>query len=131
STAGPSPDELLAVYRRALADSDGAGVVAVHISSALSSTFGMAERVAAGLGGRLRVIDSKSTAMGTGFAALAAARTAADGSDVDAVAAAADSAALRGHAYIVVHRLDNLRRSGRIGSAAAWLGTALSLKPLL
>ena len=31
----------------------------------------------------------------------------------------------------MVHRLDNLRRSGRIGGAAAWLGTALSLKPLL
>ena len=28
-------------------------------------------------------------------------------------------------------RMDNLRRSGRIGGAAAWLGTALSLKPLL
>ncbi len=26
---------------------------------------------------------------------------------------------------------DNLRRSGRIGTAASWLGTALSLKPLL
>ena len=31
----------------------------------------------------------------------------------------------------MVHRLDNLRRSGRIGTAASWLGTALSLKPLL
>ena len=30
-----------------------------------------------------------------------------------------------------MHRLDNLRRSGRIGTAASWLGTALSLKPLL
>ena len=32
---------------------------------------------------------------------------------------------------MVVHRLDNLRRSGRIGGAQAWLGTALALKPLL
>jgi DegV family protein with EDD domain len=35
------------------------------------------------------------------------------------------------HAYIVVQRLENLRRSGRIGTAASWLGTALALKPLL
>ena len=34
-------------------------------------------------------------------------------------------------AYIVVQRLDNLRRSGRIGAAASWLGTALAVKPLL
>jgi DegV family protein with EDD domain len=31
----------------------------------------------------------------------------------------------------VVQRLENLRRSGRIGTAASWLGTALALKPLL
>src|SRR6516164_34427 len=37
----------------------------------------------------------------------------------------------RGRAFVVVHRLDNLRRSGRIGGAKAWLGTALALKPLL
>jgi len=30
-----------------------------------------------------------------------------------------------------VQRLDNLRRSGRIGGAQAWLGTALALRPLL
>ncbi len=30
-----------------------------------------------------------------------------------------------------MHRLDNLRRSGRIRTTASWLGTALSLKPLL
>jgi DegV family protein with EDD domain len=47
------------------------------------------------------------------------------------VEAAARTAVPRGHAFIVVHRLDNLRRSGRIGTAASWLGTALSLKPLL
>ena len=37
----------------------------------------------------------------------------------------------RGHVFVVVHRLDNLRRSGRIRKGASWLGTALSLKPLL
>ncbi|HZQ31910.1 MAG TPA: DegV family protein, partial [Mycobacterium sp.] len=32
---------------------------------------------------------------------------------------------------VVVHRLDNLRRSGRIGRGASWLSTALAIKPLL
>ena len=35
STAGASPAELAAVYRAALVDSGGDGVVAVHISTAL------------------------------------------------------------------------------------------------
>lgn len=131
STSGPAPAELLDAYRRALADSGGDGVVAVHLSSELSGTFGTARRIAAELSGPVRVVDSKSTAMGTGFIALAAARAAAGGAGLDAVAAAAEAAVSRTVAYIVVRRLDNLRRSGRIGSAAAWLGTALSIKPLL
>jgi DegV family protein with EDD domain len=131
TTAAATPAELCVAYRQALADSGGDGVVAVHISSALSGTCGAAQRTAADLGAGVRVIDSKSTAMGTGFVALAAAQAAAAGGDLDAVAAAATAAVSRSHAFMVVHRLDNLRRSGRIGGAQAWLGTALALKPLL
>jgi DegV family protein with EDD domain len=131
TTAAATPAELGAAYRQALADGGGDGVVAVHISSALSGTYGVAERAAAELGPAVRVIDSRSAAMGTGFVALAAARAAATGADLDTVADAASSAVSRSHAFIVVHRLDNLRRSGRIGGAKAWLGTALALKPLL
>jgi DegV family protein with EDD domain len=131
TTAAATPAELRAAYERALADSDRSGVVAVHISSALSGTCGAAQRTAAGLGPAVRVVDSKSTAMGTGFVALAAARAAAAGANLDAVAAAAEAAVGRSHSFMVVHRLDNLRRSGRIGGAKAWLGTALALKPVL
>lgn len=131
TTAAATPDDLRAVYRQALADSGGDGVVAVHLSSALSGTVRAAQSAAADVGPAVRVIDSKTVAMAAGFIALAAARVAADGADLDAVADAATAAVGRSHGYIVVHRLDNLRRSGRIGSAAAWLGTALSLKPLL
>jgi DegV family protein with EDD domain len=131
TTAAATPAELCAAYQRALADSDGDGVVAVHISSGLSGTCRAAELTATDLGPAVRVIDSKSTAMGTGFAALAAARAASAGGDLDTVSDAAAAAVNRTHAYMVVHRLDNLRRSGRIGGAKAWLGTALALKPLL
>lgn len=131
TTAGAGPDDLVGAYRNALSYSAGSGVVAVHISSLLSGTFGTAEQAAEQIGSGVRVVDSRSAAMGTGFVALAAARAAAAGADLAGVAAAADAAVHRSHAYMVVQRLDNLRRSGRIGSAAAWLGTALSLKPLL
>ncbi len=131
TTAAATPAELANVYQQALADSGGDGVVAVHISAGLSGTWGAAERTAADLDPNVRVIDSKSAAMGTGFVALAAARAAAANADLDAVAGAANSAVQRSHAFMVVHRLDNLRRSGRIGGAKAWLGTALALKPLL
>jgi len=131
TTAGASPAELAAAYRVALDASGGAGVVAVHISAALSSTLGSAEHAAAEFGGAVRVVDSKSAAMGTGFVALAAARAAADGSDAGSVVAQSLSTIGSTHAFIVVQRLENLRRSGRIGTAASLLGTALAVKPLL
>jgi DegV family protein with EDD domain len=131
TTAAATPAELRDAYQRALSDSGGDGVVAVHLSAELSGTAGAAESTAADIGDSVRVVDSRSVAMGTGFVAMAAARAAADGADLDTVAEAARAAVQRNHGFIVVHRLDNLRRSGRIGGAAAWLGTALALKPLL
>lgn len=131
TTAGATPADLSEVYRQALAESEGDGVVAVHLSAALSSTFSSAVGAAREFGSAVRVVNSRSAAAGVGFVALAAARAAADGGSLDAVESAARAAVPRGHAFIVVHRLDNLRRSGRIGTAASWLGTALSLKPLL
>lgn len=131
STAGAGPAELTAVYRAALADSGGDGVVAVHISGELSSTLAAAEHAAREFDGSVEVIDSASAGMGTGFVALAAAGAARAGADLQTVAAQARTAVPRVYAFIVVQRLDNLRRSGRIGTAASWLGTALALKPLL
>ena len=131
STSGAVPLALTETYRQALADSNGDGVVAVHISAALSSTYSSAVQAAREFGPSVRVVNSRSAAMGVGFIAVEAAQAAATGDDLDAVEAAARSAVPRTHAFIVVHRLDNLRRSGRIGAAASWLGTALSMKPLL
>jgi DegV family protein with EDD domain len=131
TTSGVAPADLAETYRKALSDSGGDGVVAVHLSAALSSTFSTASATAREFGSAVRVVNSRSAAACVGFVANAAARAAADGADLDAVEAAARAAVPRGYAFIVVHRLDNLRRSGRIGAAASWLGTALSLKPLL
>jgi DegV family protein with EDD domain len=131
TTAGAVPADLAEAYRKALADSGGDGVVAVHLSAPLSSTFSSAVAASREFGPSVRVVNSRSAAMGVGFVALAAARAAAGGGSLDAVEAAARATVRDTRAFIVVHRLDNLRRSGRIGTAASWLGTALSLKPLL
>lgn len=131
TTAGASPAELIDTYRQALTDSNGEGVVAVHLSAALSSTYSSAVLAAREFGPLVRVVNSRSAAMGIGFAALAAARCAASGGDIDAVEAAARTVRTRTHVLLVVHRLENLRRSGRIRATSSWLGTALSLKPLL
>src|ERR1700731_5367545 len=100
TTAAATPAELDEAYRQALADSGGDGVVAVHLSAALSGTFGAAETTAAEIGPSIRGIDSKSAAMNTGFVALAAARAAADGADLDTVAEVGAVAGSRNHVFI-------------------------------
>lgn len=131
TTAGATPAELADTYRQALIDSDGDGVVAVHLSAALSSTYSTAVVAAREFGPSVRVVNSRSAGMGVGFVATAAVHCAASGGDIDAVEAHARSALSRAHVFLVVHRLDNLRRSGRMSTTASWLGTALSIKPLL
>ena len=69
--------------------------------------------------------------MGLGFATLAAARAAADGQHGEKVEAAAADVAARSRVFFCVDTLEHLRRGGRVRPTAAWLGTALAVKPLL
>ncbi|MGY1700750.1 DegV family protein [Geodermatophilus sp. SYSU D00766] len=131
STSRPTPGDFVAAYRRRLA-AGADRVVSVHLSADLSGTWDAARLAAAQVGEHLvTVVDTRSTAMGTGFAVLAAARAAAAGADAAGVAAVANTAAARTRTLFVVDTLEHLRRGGRIGSAASLLGTALSIKPVL
>lgn len=130
-TSRPTPAQFADCYRQAL-DAGAASVVSVHLSRELSGTW-EAARIAADEVGpdRVRVVDSRAAAMGLGYAVLAAADAAdagASGADVEAAAAAV---AARCRVFFSVETLDRLRRGGRIGAAAALLGTALAVKPLL
>lgn len=131
TTSRPSPAEFVAEYRKLL--DDGAdGVLSVHLSRDLSGTWESARLAAEEVGPQLvRVVDSRTTAMGLGFAVLRAAAAAAEGADGARVEAAAVEAAALTKSFLFVETLEYLRRGGRIGAAAALLGTALAVKPLL
>ncbi len=79
----------------------------------------------------VRVVDSRGIAMGLGFAALRAAEAAHRGASVEEVERVAVETAERSETLFVVETLEHLRRGGRIGHAAALLGTALAVKPVL
>jgi DegV family protein with EDD domain len=130
STSRPTPSEFAAAYRA----TGAACIVSVHLSGALSGTADAARLAAADLeadGIEVRVVDAATIAMGLGFAVIAAAEAATGGADADAVEQAAVAAARATHTWFYVDTLEHLRRGGRIGAAAALLGTALSVKPLL
>jgi DegV family protein with EDD domain len=129
TTSRPSPAQFTGVYKRLLADG-AAGVVSVHLSARLSGTFDAAVLAAAEFPDRVAVVDSRSTGMGLGFPALAAASASGCG-DVHRVRDAALDAVARTTTLFYVDTLEFLRRGGRIGAASALLGTALSVKPIL
>jgi DegV family protein with EDD domain len=130
-TSRPPPAEFATTYRAALADG-AAGVVSVHLSRDLSGTWDAARLAAQEVGvDRVRVVDSRATAMGLGYAVLAAADAAEAGADAAGVEEAAADVAGRCRVFFCVDTLDRLRRGGRIGAAAALVGGALAVKPLL
>jgi DegV family protein with EDD domain len=130
STSRPAPSQFAAAYRRLL-DAGADGVVSVHLSAKLSGTFEAATLAAEEVGPQVTVVDSMTTGMGLGFAALAAATAAGKGEDLATVRAAAVDNAVRVATLFYVDTLEFLRRGGRIGAASALLGTALSVKPIL
>jgi DegV family protein with EDD domain len=130
TTSRPSPQTFAETYRSLGA----ADVVSVHLSADLSGTADaarLAARQVAGEGIAVTVVDSRSLGMGLGFVAVAAARAALDGASAEAVARVARRLAPEVAIWLYVDTLEYLRRGGRIGAAAAVVGSALSVKPLL
>ena len=130
TTSRPTPGEFADLYGELL-ERGASGVVSIHVSQKLSGTVEAAEVAAERYPGKVVVVDSRSTGMGLGFPVLAAARAAIDGQPMAAVLAAVEQAITDTTCLFYVDTLEFLRRGGRIGAAAALLGTALSVKPIL
>ena len=130
TTSRPTPADFVAAYDAAFA-AGATGVVSIHLSGELSGTWQSAALAAKEAAGEVRVLDSRSTAMGLGFAVMAASDVGLRGGSIDEVYAAAQSCIERTTTLFFVDTLEYLRRGGRIGATAALLGTALSVKPIL
>ncbi|MBB5920433.1 DegV family protein with EDD domain [Actinoalloteichus hoggarensis] len=131
TTSRATPVEFAAVYRELLRDG-AKEIVSIHLSSELSGTWDAAWFAAEEVGSdRVQVIDSRSTGMGLGFAVLVAADAARSGATGGEVARVAERTAARTRTFFCLDTLEHLRRGGRIGTAAAFVGTALAVRPLL
>jgi len=140
STRPPTEEEFYGHFHRLIVEQD---LLGVHISSKMSLTSENAQK-AAMRGIRtfdhlpkerhncaLEVVDSRSVSMGVGLLAIFAARMAARGEKVFAIAQRLRQMAPRLHILFAVDTLDFLQRGGRIGKAQAWVGKLLAIKPIL
>ena len=130
STSRPAPAALLEVYEKAAADGAEA-VLAIHLSGDMSGTHESALLAAGDASVPVTVVDSRQVGVATGYAALSASDVLDAGGSVEEAAAAARRRAELATSLFYVDTLEYLRRGGRIGAAAALLGGALAVKPLL
>lgn len=130
STSRPNPSEMLEVYERAAA-AGAEAIVSVHLSAELSGTFESAQVAARKAPVPVVPVDTRQVGIATGFAVLAACDARDGGADAEGIAEAARQRAASTTSLFYVDTLEYLRRGGRIGAAAALLGSALAVKPIL
>lgn len=131
-TSAPSPGAFRQMFDH-LAGEGASGVVCVALSSRLSATIEAARQAVSETGAQVpvRVIDSRSVTMGQGLVVVEAAERAAAGADLDEVVAVAERSVSELKVFGVIDTLENMRRGGRIGNAAAMLGSVLAIKPVI
>jgi DegV family protein with EDD domain len=130
STSRPSPERFAQAYKAA-AGTGASAIVSVHLSGTMSGSLECAHLAAEEASVPVRVVDSRTIGMALGFAALSGARAAAEGASLDEVEDVTRRRAEKSSTLFYVDTLEYLRRGGRIGAAAGFLGTALRVKPLL
>lgn len=130
TTSQPSPGDFKVAFEKAAETAEA--IVCLTISQPLSGTYASAIAAQPMVEGvPIEVVDSRSTTMGLGFMALAAVRAAANGADYKEAADAARVLIPKMRVVFVVDTLEFLHRGGRIGGASRYIGTMLSIKPIL
>lgn len=130
TTSRPSPALLAEVYSK-LAAEGYEEIVSIHLSAELSATCESSMLAARESPVPVITVDTKLVGPGVGFAVMAAAKVVGRGGSAAEARDAALERVAATQSYFYVDTLEYLRRGGRIGAAAALLGTALAVKPLL
>ena len=118
------------VYKQLL-DEDYA-ILTLPISSGISGTVNSAFQAKELFpGAPIEILDTKLVSMALGFQVLAAARAASQGATLEECKQTAIKAYDHIGVYFVVDTLKYLHAGGRIGGGKRFLGTALSIKPIL
>jgi DegV family protein with EDD domain len=130
STSTPSMGDFLRLYQRLSQEAEA--IVSIHLAREFSATIEAAQEASQMLESiPVRVIDSHLVAMAQGFVVLEAARAVAAGEGLDQVVKRAQELIPRVNLIATLDTLEYLRRGGRIGGAAALLGTMLQIKPVI
>ncbi len=131
TTTQPPPGDFLEVYSQLAKETDE--ILVITVSSKLSGTYQSALQAKSMVEGkcRIEVIDSLTVAMGLGLMVISAAGAAQAGASLDELADSVRKAMSRSHLIMSFDTLKYLAKGGRIGKAQGFLGSLLSVKPIL
>lgn len=134
TSSQPSQGDMENAFNQIL--EQGHEIMAIFISGELSGTcqsaYGARQAIQqTNPKARIEILDSRTTCMAMGYTVLAAAEAARKGKCLDDVLAVAKGVQERCHLFFIPDTLEYLKKGGRIGGAAAILGSLLQIKPIL
>ena len=129
STSMPSPADVMEQWDHLLNRYDQ--VVYMPMSSGLSSSCSTATSLAQDYEGKVFVVDNKRISVPLREAVYNAMELAEKGCDGAEIKRILEEDALNAQVFITVNTLKYLQKGGRVTPAAALIGTALNIKPIL
>lgn len=129
STSQPSVEDVLKCWDKALEDADE--LVYIPMSSGLSGSCSTAQMLSRDYDGKVQVVDNQRISVTQRQSAMDAMELAGRGMNAAQIKELLEQEKLQSSIYIMLDTLTYLKKGGRITPAAAALGTALRLKPVL
>ena len=130
TTSQPSAGDFAKLYRSLSEEADA--IISIHVSEHLSGTLASANTAKSTLDGvRIEIIDSRSVSLGLGLIVMAAARAISAGKSVEEIVMLVKDIIPKMNIVFVPETLKYLAKGGRIGKAQGFLGSMLSVKPIL
>ncbi|MDD2430624.1 MAG: DegV family protein [Bacillota bacterium] len=129
-TSQPSPAQFVDVYKQVASSDDQ--IISFHISNKASGTIQSALIAKSLLPEyNIEVIDSEGLSIHYGMQVIEMAKKAREGASVEEILKHRELVKKNIQVCFTVETLEYLHKNGRIGSASAFLGTVLSIKPIL
>ena len=129
STSQPSPGDVMDLWDKLLKEYDE--IVHSPMSSGLSASCSTAMGLARDYDGKVQVVDNQRISVTMQQSVMDAKHLVAAGKSAAQIKEILEKEALESSIYLMVDTLKYLKKGGRITPAAALLGSALNLKPIL
>ena len=131
TTSAPGIGSFVETYTQ-LASRGASEIISIHAAGALSNIFNVAKLASEALENvKIAVVDLGSTSLGLGFQALIAAKASRGGKSISEIVELLRRKITGTYLFAALDTIDYLRRSGRLSTLQAGLGSLLNIKPVL